>query len=154
MAVSRPSKCGCPQGHVGSNPTASAIEKVCNQADCRLFTFSQRFIRIISFSICLSRRDFLFYSLDAHDKVHIVKLSSLFSAYNKEYNRRMHPRFAPSFVRYSRAVLEQNSLAQSITLDIIFYRNIVIFKRWHYAETYKTDLSIFEYESNRVCKAT
>jgi len=23
-----------------------------------------------------------FYSLDAHDKVHIVKLSSLFSAYN------------------------------------------------------------------------
>ena len=100
------------------------------------------------------RRNFLFYSLDAHDKVHIIKLSSLFSAYNKEYNRRMHPRFAPSFVRYSRAVLEQNSLAQSITLDIIFYRNIVIFKRWHYAETYKTDLSIFEYESNRVCKAT
>ncbi len=26
LAVSRPSKCSCPQGHVGSNPTASAIK--------------------------------------------------------------------------------------------------------------------------------
>lgn len=33
-----------------------------------------------------------------YDNVHIVKLSSLFATYNKEYNRRMHPRFVPSFV--------------------------------------------------------
>ncbi len=34
-----------------------------------------------------------------YDNVHIVKLSSLFATYNKEYNRRMHQRFVPSFVR-------------------------------------------------------
>ena len=33
-----------------------------------------------------------------YDNVHIVKLSSLFATSNKEYNRRMHPRFVPSFV--------------------------------------------------------
>ena len=33
-----------------------------------------------------------------YDNVHIVKLSSLFATYNKEYNRRMHPRFVPSVV--------------------------------------------------------
>lgn len=33
-----------------------------------------------------------------YDNVHIVKLSSLFATYNKEYNRLMHPRFVPSFV--------------------------------------------------------
>lgn len=33
-----------------------------------------------------------------YDNVHIVKLSSLFSTYNKDYNRRVHPRFVPSFV--------------------------------------------------------
>lgn len=33
-----------------------------------------------------------------YDNVHIVKLSSLFATYNKEYNRRMHPRFVPSFL--------------------------------------------------------
>ena len=49
----------------------------------------------------------------------------------------------------SNSVFEQNRLTQSITLDIILDRNNVIFKRWHYAETYKTDKSIFEYESNR-----
>lgn len=32
------------------------------------------------------------------DNVHIVPLKSLFAAYNKEYNRRMHPRIVPSFV--------------------------------------------------------
>lgn len=35
-------------------------------------------------------------------------------------------------------------MTQSIALDIIFYRNIVISKMWHYSETYKTDKSIFE----------
>lgn len=39
-----------------------------------------------------------FWALSSqYDNVHIVKLSSLFSAYNKEYNRRVHPRFVPSF---------------------------------------------------------
>lgn len=33
-----------------------------------------------------------------YDNVHIVPLKSLFATYNKEYNRRMHPRFVPSFV--------------------------------------------------------
>ena len=33
-----------------------------------------------------------------YDNVHIVKLSSLFATYNKDYNRRVHPRFVPSFV--------------------------------------------------------
>lgn len=42
------------------------------------------------------------------------------------------------------AVLEYTSLTQSIALDIIFYRNIVISKMWHYSETYKTDKNIFE----------
>ena len=41
-----------------------------------------------------------FWTLSAnYDNVHIVKLSSLFATYDKEYNRRMHPRFVPSFVR-------------------------------------------------------
>lgn len=41
-----------------------------------------------------------FWTLSAnYDNVHIVKLSSLFATYNKEYNRLMHPRFVPSFVR-------------------------------------------------------
>ena len=48
----------------------------------------------------------------------------------------------------SNSVFEQNTLTQSITLDIILDRNNVIIKRWHYAETYKTDKSIFEYEKN------
>lgn len=40
-----------------------------------------------------------FWALSSqYDNVHIVKLSSLFSAYNKEYNHREHPRFVPSFV--------------------------------------------------------
>ncbi len=40
-----------------------------------------------------------YWTLSKHyDNVHIVKLSSLFATYNKEYNRRMHPRFVPSFV--------------------------------------------------------
>ena len=40
-----------------------------------------------------------YWTLSAnYDNVHIVKLSSLFATYNKEYNRRMHPRFVPSFV--------------------------------------------------------
>mgnify|MGYP004459420047 FL=1 len=43
-----------------------------------------------------------------------------------------------------RTDLKQASLTQSIALDIIFYRNIVISKMWHYAKTYKTDKSIFE----------
>lgn len=34
----------------------------------------------------------------SYDNVHIVPLKSLFATYNKEYNRRMHPRFVPSFV--------------------------------------------------------
>ena len=33
-----------------------------------------------------------------YDNVHIVPLKSLFATYNKEYNRRNHPRFVPSFV--------------------------------------------------------
>ena len=33
-----------------------------------------------------------------YDNVHIVKLSSLYATYNKDYNRRVHPRFVPSFV--------------------------------------------------------
>lgn len=33
-----------------------------------------------------------------YDNVRIVQLKSLFATYNKEYNRRMHPRFVPSFV--------------------------------------------------------
>lgn len=33
-----------------------------------------------------------------YDNVHIVKLSSLFATYNKDYSRRVHPRFVPSFV--------------------------------------------------------
>lgn len=41
-----------------------------------------------------------------------------------------------------RSVLEQASLTQSIALDIIFYRNIVISKSWHYTGSYKTDKSI------------
>ena len=32
------------------------------------------------------------------DNVHIVQLKSLFTEYNKEYNRRKHPRFVPAFV--------------------------------------------------------
>lgn len=32
------------------------------------------------------------------DNVHIVQLKSLFAEYSKEYNRRKHPRFVPSFV--------------------------------------------------------
>lgn len=40
-----------------------------------------------------------FWTLSQHyDNVHIVKLSSLFATYNKDYNRRVHPRFVPSFV--------------------------------------------------------
>lgn len=34
----------------------------------------------------------------SYDNVHIIPLKSLFATYNKEYNRRMHPRFVPSFV--------------------------------------------------------
>ena len=34
-----PSKCGCPQGHVGSNPTLSAIEKSSNHAGFWIFLF-------------------------------------------------------------------------------------------------------------------
>lgn len=33
-----------------------------------------------------------------YDNVHIVKLSSLFATFNKDYNRRVHPCFVPSFV--------------------------------------------------------
>ena len=33
-----------------------------------------------------------------YDNVHIVPLKSLFATYNKDYNRRTHPRFVPSFV--------------------------------------------------------
>lgn len=41
-----------------------------------------------------------YWTLSKHyDNVHIVKLSSLFAIYNKDYNRLMHPRFVPSFVR-------------------------------------------------------
>lgn len=32
------------------------------------------------------------------DNVHIVQLKSLFTEYNKKYNRQKHPRFVPSFV--------------------------------------------------------
>lgn len=40
-----------------------------------------------------------FWTLSKHyDNVHIVPLKSLFATYNKDYNRRMHPRFVPSFV--------------------------------------------------------
>ncbi len=40
-----------------------------------------------------------FWTLSKHyDNVHIVQLKSLFATYNKEYNRRMHPRYVPSFV--------------------------------------------------------
>ena len=40
-----------------------------------------------------------FWTLSQHyDNVHIVKLSSLFATYNKDYNRRVHPQFVPSFV--------------------------------------------------------
>ena len=40
-----------------------------------------------------------FWTLSKHyDNVHIVKLESLFATYNKDYNRRVHPRFVPSFV--------------------------------------------------------
>ena len=40
-----------------------------------------------------------YWTLSKHyDNVHIVKLESLFSTYNKDYNRRVHPRFVPSFV--------------------------------------------------------
>lgn len=35
-----------------------------------------------------------------YDNVHIIQLKSLFATYNKEYNRRVHPRFVPSFVRH------------------------------------------------------
>lgn len=40
-----------------------------------------------------------YWTLSKHyDNVHIVPLKSLFATYNKDYNRRMHPRFVPSFV--------------------------------------------------------
>lgn len=40
-----------------------------------------------------------FWTLSSHyDNVHIVKLSSLFATYNKDYDRRVHPRFVPSFL--------------------------------------------------------
>lgn len=40
-----------------------------------------------------------FWTLSKHyDNVHIVPLKSLFATYNKDYNRRMHPRLVPSFV--------------------------------------------------------
>lgn len=40
-----------------------------------------------------------YWTLSSHyDNVHIVKFSSLFATYNKDYNRRVHPRFVPSFV--------------------------------------------------------
>ncbi|MCI9273843.1 MAG: hypothetical protein HFE39_07790 [Clostridiales bacterium] len=40
-----------------------------------------------------------FWTLSKHyDNVHIVALKSLFATYNKEDNRRMQPRFVPSFV--------------------------------------------------------
>ena len=152
LAVSRPSKCGCPQRARGSNPTASRHRKksvIKLIAGFLLFSTVYQDHFLFHF---LSRRDFFFYSLDAHDKVHIVKLSS-FSAYNKEYNRRI-PSFCALICAIFEGCFEQNSLAQSITLDIIFDRNNVIFKRWHYAETYKTDKSIFEYESNRVRRTT
>ena len=35
-----------------------------------------------------------------YDNVHIIQLKSLFSKFNREYNKRVHPRFVPSFVRY------------------------------------------------------
>ena len=40
-----------------------------------------------------------YWTLSKHyDNVHIVKLESLFATYNKDYNRRVQPRFVPSFV--------------------------------------------------------
>ena len=40
-----------------------------------------------------------YWTLSKHyDNVHIVKLESLFATFNKDYNRRVHPRFVPSFV--------------------------------------------------------
>ena len=40
-----------------------------------------------------------YWTLSKHyDNLHIVKLESLFATYNKDYNRRVHPRFVPSFV--------------------------------------------------------
>lgn len=40
-----------------------------------------------------------FWALSKHyENVQIVPLKSLFAAYNKDYNRRTHPRFVPSFV--------------------------------------------------------
>lgn len=40
-----------------------------------------------------------YWTLSKHYyNVHIVKLESLFAIYNKDYNRRVHPRFVPSFV--------------------------------------------------------
>ncbi len=40
-----------------------------------------------------------YWTLSKHyENVHIVKLESLFATYNKDYNRRVHPRFVPSFV--------------------------------------------------------
>ena len=66
-----------------------------------------------------------------------------FFAYNKEYNRHM-PSFCSLICAIHGAASEQDSLTHSITFDIILGRNIVIFKRWHYAEAYKTDKNIFE----------
>ena len=39
MTGPKDSKSVDPQGSVGSNPTVSATEKACNQADCRLFFY-------------------------------------------------------------------------------------------------------------------
>jgi len=73
-----------------------------------------------------------------------IKLYSLFLHIIKDliavYILALFPHLYDNF----RTALKQASLTQSIALDIIFYRNIVISKMWHYAKTYKTDKSIFE----------
>lgn len=76
--------------------------------------------------MCISK----FYSLFLHiiKNITAVCISALF------------PHLSDNF----RTDLKQASLTQSIALDIIFYRNIVISKMWHYAKTYKIDKSIFE----------
>ena len=71
-----------------------------------------------------------------------IKLYSLFLHITKNITAVCISALFPYSYDNFRSVLEQASLTQSMALDIIFYRNIVISKMWHYAEVYKTDKNI------------
>lgn len=82
----------------------------------------------------------------------ISKFYSLFLHIIKDLNAVCSLTLSPHLSDNFWAVLEQASLTLSITLVIIIYRNIVIFKRWHYSETYKTDKSIFDMSQTEFAK--